>query len=147
MFGHHIDKAVNNTNKDGSYDEMKLVYWDFRFSNLCNMKCRMCGGHLSSMWVADEDKIYHRVSKANPVVNVADNSIDNIYKILNENMEYVEEIYFAGGEPLIMDEHYYILEKLNLKATVLNLYSKWDPTFWGHVGYIPKKVKWNFCDW
>ena len=41
----------------------------------------------------------------------------------------------------------YILEKLNLKAEILNLYSKWEPAFWGHVGYIPKKVKWNFCDW
>lgn len=46
----------------------------------------------------------------------------------------------------------YILEKLNLKAKILNLYSKkrygkWKPAFWGHVGYIPKKVKWNFCEW
>ena len=152
MFRHYIDKAVNNTNKDGSYDEMKLVYWDFRFSNLCNMKCRMCGGHLSCMWVADENKIYHRrrpdVSKANPVVNVADNSIDNIYKILNENIEYVEEIYFAGGEPLIMDEHYYILEKLiehgrtdvriRYNTNLLKLkYKKWDNLeLWKHFDNV-----------
>ena len=29
-----------------------------------------------------------------------------------EHIDDVEQIYFAGGEPLIMDEHYYILEEL-----------------------------------
>jgi|TARA_B110000908_G_C10260545_1_gene458911 radical SAM protein with 4Fe4S-binding SPASM domain len=112
MFSSHIENAVTNTNDDGSFDEMKLVYWDFRFSNLCNMKCRMCGGHLSSMWNADEVKLYGKASEPNTVVNVSDHSKTDVKKILNDNLQYVEEIYFAGGEPLIMDEHYYILERL-----------------------------------
>ena len=41
----------------------------------------------------------------------------------------------------------YILEKLSLKGEIFNLYSKWNPAFWDHIGHIPKKVKWNFCDW
>ena len=41
----------------------------------------------------------------------------------------------------------YILEKINLKGSVFNLYSKWKPSFWGHIEHIPKKVKWNFCNW
>jgi|TARA_R100000781_G_scaffold90859_1_gene56225 hypothetical protein len=41
----------------------------------------------------------------------------------------------------------YILEKLNLKGNVFNLYSKWNPAFWDHIKHIPKKVKWNYCDW
>jgi len=46
------------------------------------------------------------------VIRTVDHSIDDLYHILDEQMDHVEEIYFAGGEPLIMDEHYYILEKL-----------------------------------
>jgi hypothetical protein len=35
-----------------------------------------------------------------------------VLRELDPLFESVEEIYFAGGEPLIMDEHYYILDKL-----------------------------------
>ena len=31
---------------------------------------------------------------------------------LYEHLDYVEQIYFAGGEPLLMEEHYNILEEL-----------------------------------
>ena len=41
----------------------------------------------------------------------------------------------------------YLLEKLSLKGKVFNLYSKWNPAFWHHIGHIPKRVKWNFCNW
>ncbi len=41
----------------------------------------------------------------------------------------------------------YILEKLTLRGDVFNLYSKWNPAFWDHIKHIPKKVKWNFCNW
>ena len=51
-----------------------------------------------------------------PVIHINDRSIDDIYTILDQQIDNVEEIYFAGGEPLIMDEHYYILEKLIAKG-------------------------------
>ena len=41
----------------------------------------------------------------------------------------------------------YLLEKLRLKGKVFNLYSKFNPAFWGHIGHIPKRIKWNFCNW
>jgi hypothetical protein len=31
---------------------------------------------------------------------------------MEEHIPYLEQVYFAGGEPLIMKEHYYLLEKL-----------------------------------
>ena len=39
------------TEPDGTVPDMKLKYWDFRFSNLCNFKCRSCGPRYSSAWV------------------------------------------------------------------------------------------------
>ena len=109
----HLSSATAATNSDGSVDQMTLRYWDFRFSNLCNMKCRMCCHDFSSAWHADMIKIAgpHSVP-ANAVINVTDTSVDDLHRVIDEQIDNVEEIYFAGGEPLIMDEHYYILEKL-----------------------------------
>jgi MoaA/NifB/PqqE/SkfB family radical SAM enzyme len=112
-YEHHLDSVTTVTNSDGSVDEMTLRYWDFRFSNLCNMKCRMCCHDFSSAWHADMIKLDGPTSvPADAVVNVTDTSIDDIHRVLDEQIDNVEEIYFAGGEPLLMDEHYYILEKL-----------------------------------
>lgn len=112
-FGRYADEAIKGTSEDGSAGDMRLRYWDFRFSNLCNMKCRICGHHASSAWHADHMAIYGPDSVPDTVVvRTVDNSIDDLYGVLDEQMGNVEEIYFAGGEPLVMDEHYYILEKL-----------------------------------
>ena len=112
-YEHHLDGVVAATNSDGSVDDMKLRYWDFRFSNLCNMKCRMCCHDFSSAWHADMIKLDGPSSvPEDAVINVTDTSIDDIHRVLDEQIDNVEEIYFAGGEPLLMDEHYYILEKL-----------------------------------
>lgn len=111
-FDHHLFPKAEETNPDGSLDKMDLIYWDFRFSNLCNMKCRMCGGHLSHLWHEDEKKLYKRTSEKSAVVHVNDFSKQDIKKVIDSNLHMVEEVYFAGGEPLIMDEHYYILEQL-----------------------------------
>jgi hypothetical protein len=35
-----------------------------------------------------------------------------MWEQLIEHIDYVEQIYFAGGEPLLMEEHYLILEEL-----------------------------------
>jgi organic radical activating enzyme len=37
---------------------------------------------------------------------------DGMLAQMEEHIPYLEQVYFAGGEPLIMKEHYYLLEKL-----------------------------------
>jgi len=111
-FEHLIPDITKNTRDDGHNDDFNLIYWDFRFSNLCNMKCRMCGSFLSSKWYEDEVKIYGGSPLPQAIVNVNNYSKKNINTYLDDFIDKVEEIYFAGGEPLLMEEHYYILEKL-----------------------------------
>jgi radical SAM protein with 4Fe4S-binding SPASM domain len=109
----HIPTITNKTNKEtGHNDDFKLLYWDFRFSNLCNFKCRMCGSYLSSKWYDDDIKIFGGSNLPQAIVNVNDYSKKDIGDYIDGFINTVEEIYFAGGEPLIMDEHYMILEKL-----------------------------------
>lgn len=111
-YKHHIPNIIEQTKPDGTNERFELLYWDFRFSNLCNFKCRMCGAYLSSKWFEDEVKIFGGSNLPKAIINVNDYSKKDIQYYLNKFIEDVEEIYFAGGEPLIMDEHYYIMEKL-----------------------------------
>jgi radical SAM protein with 4Fe4S-binding SPASM domain len=108
-FDYHIAHAKNNTASDGHYDKFNLIYWDFRLSNICNFKCRMCGHGLSSSWY-DELSISNK--KDLPKILDANYYGNDLMKYVDQFIDTVEEIYFAGGEPLIMVEHYQILEKL-----------------------------------
>lgn len=111
-FPKHIDTALSTTDNSGHNSEFKLAYWDFRFSNLCNFKCRSCSAGLSSKWYEDEIKLFGSSTVEKALIHVNEYSKKDINYYLDEFIHDVEEIYFAGGEPLIMDEHYMILEKL-----------------------------------
>ena len=100
-------ELINDTRADGTV-EMKLKYWDFRFSNICNFKCRTCGPHLSTGWYEDQEKLWGTLPDDLPDL---DKKID-LWSQVEDILPEVEEIYFAGGEPLIMEEHYRILNKL-----------------------------------
>lgn len=112
QWSHHIDAAVETTSEDGTDNNFKLNYWDFRFSNVCNLKCRMCGPELSSSWYDDQIKFYGSSSTPSALIHTNDKSLEDIMIYVDKFIDDVEEIYFAGGEPFIMEEHYQILEKL-----------------------------------
>ena len=114
--GHHIDR-VKKTQIDGSYNEFELVYWDIRFSNLCNLSCRSCGHIFSSSWYQDQVKLAGpNWAKQNKVLNIAGRNKDDMWTQLMPHLDYVEQIYFAGGEPLMMEEHYNILDELERRG-------------------------------
>jgi len=111
--GHHIDR-VNNTHEDGHFDQFELTYWDVRFSNLCNLKCLSCGHIFSSQGYQDQAKLELDQSwkEKNSVLNYAGRTETDMWEQLEPHLDYVEQIYFAGGEPLLMEEHYRILDEL-----------------------------------
>jgi organic radical activating enzyme len=110
--GHNIDR-VSQTHDDGTLDQFQMTYWDIRFSNLCNLKCRSCGHIFSSQWYQDQAKLAGPEWKErNTVLNYAGRTETDIWTQLEPHLDYVEQIYFAGGEPLLMEEHYRILDEL-----------------------------------
>jgi len=114
--GHHISR-VDKTQEDGHYDDFQMTYWDIRFSNLCNLSCRSCGHIFSSSWYQDQAKLAGEEWKSrNKVLNYAGKTETDIWEQLLPHIDYVEQIYFAGGEPLMMDEHYRILEELERRG-------------------------------
>ena len=121
---------IIDTKPDGRLEKMDLAYWDFRFSNVCNLKCRSCGPQLSTGWYNDakEQNRLDRINRGdNPEeykdgiikgtlpVDLPDQSDKRLIKLWEElepHFPSVQEIYFAGGEPLVMEEHYRILNRL-----------------------------------
>lgn len=92
-----------------------ISMWDIRDNNLCNMSCRMCGSGCSSMW--NQETITH---KDNPNYTIRfpmsdsivtqNNDQEHILQTFRDNLEHCTLVYFAGGEPLINDTHWKILD-------------------------------------
>lgn len=107
--------------------EVNITTLDIRINNICNFKCRMCSEYFSS--AIQKETITLRSKDALPGHEqnlLVSNSLterrrqlDAIIPYVNNNIEY---IYFAGGEPLITNEHYKILDKLiDINHTKLQL--------------------------
>lgn len=111
-FANHFDETVPTTKEDGTVDDFKMRYFDIRFSNICNFKCRTCGSEFSSQWGAEMRK-HH--DKNHPIIIHADERGNLLEEVLDQ-VEHIDLAYFAGGEPLITDEHYIILEEMIRKG-------------------------------
>ena len=102
----HWDR-VESTKEDGTVEELNMGYMDIRVSNICNFKCRTCGPELSSGWYEDHIKLYSQ--PLNPrIMNIANN--EKFWNDLQPLLLTVEEACWAGGEPIITEEHYKILD-------------------------------------
>lgn len=96
------------------------IYFDLRFSNICNFRCRTCWHGASSKWFSDAKKLGTNLGEKAIIQNIHDFNLflDKCGKALLQ----AEEIYFAGGEPLAMEEHFLLLEWLvENKATQMRL--------------------------
>ena len=119
---HHVD-AVKKTARDGRLREFKVPYLDIRLSNLCNYRCRICCAGLSSAWRDDALKLGWIDDSMPKVLNAGEGNNEFMSSVI-DLVDDVERIFFAGGEPLIMDEHYEILDRLMKKE-------KWNT----HIAY------------
>lgn len=108
-FAKYFDEIVPTTQEDGTVSEFKMRYFDIRFSNICNFKCRTCGSEFSSQWAAEHKENF---DPEHPILLHADNNSGNLLQEVLNHVEHIDLAYFAGGEPLITDEHYIILEEM-----------------------------------
>jgi radical SAM protein with 4Fe4S-binding SPASM domain len=130
-YGHHIGE-VDKTHDDGTNPDFQIRYWDVRFSNLCNFSCRSCGPIFSSNWYNDHIKLYGVVPDVlkRPMARVeyTTGDEDDMMAQMMPHIPYLEQVYFAGGEPLIMKEHYFMLEKL-IEAGKIDIRLQYNTNF------------------
>jgi organic radical activating enzyme len=106
LYDKHFDNVMAATNEDGSLSEFKMRYFDIRFNNICNFKCRTCGPDFSSQW--EQENIKNNIYQHQILKN---NKKEFLEEVLDQ-IPNIELAYFAGGEPLITEEHYIILEEM-----------------------------------
>lgn len=119
LFQHKIDEAYESTD-DSGVTTMPTISFDYRFNNLCNFKCRMCGDMLSSSWEAESRKnnAWNKDSHpwmASPLREQIKNFQDT--QIVQEFTDAVEtkkikEIYWCGGEPLMWEIHWKSMQRI-----------------------------------
>jgi hypothetical protein len=121
LFGHKYNDVWNTTDETGQ-TAMKPISWDYRFSNLCNFKCRTCGDMLSSAWES-EQRQHDMIHWANPKNNwmipevraeiskFQDTQIEEEFaQAVKEHR--VEEVYWVGGEPLMYEQHWRYMKQI-----------------------------------
>ena len=104
-FKDSFEELIENTNSDGSLkSKFTMKFMNIRYSNLCNMSCRTCGSNNSSVWAQEQNF-------QNPVIKITD-TYPNYLKDVLERLDEVEVINFAGGESILIPEHWTVLDKL-----------------------------------
>ncbi len=121
LFGHKLKEVYDSTDASG-HTSMEPVSWDYRFSNLCNFKCRTCGDMLSSAWETEE-KTHSMVDLSNSKNNwmvpqvrqqitaFQDTQVESEFSAAVEQHR-VEEIYWVGGEPLMYEQHWRYMPRI-----------------------------------
>lgn len=135
LFGHKYEDAMRLTKPDG-YTEMKPVSWDYRFSNLCNFKCRMCGDMLSSSWESEQRQHgmidwnntknnWMRPEIRQEISKFQDTQIEDEFAEAVEQHR-VEEIYWVGGEPLMYEQHWRYMHRIIELGDGARLYARYN---------------------
>ena len=135
MFSDKYSSIWDTTDEHGS-TTMKPVSWDYRFSNLCNFKCRMCGDMLSSAWET-EQRQHDMINWDNPKNNwmrpeikdqitaFQDSQIEQEFAGAVENHQ-IEEIYWVGGEPLMYEQHWRYMQRIVELGDGPNVYARYN---------------------
>ena len=135
LFGHKYDSIRANTLPDGTYTELP-VSWDYRFSNLCNFKCRMCGDMLSSSWET-EQRTHGMLDLSNPRNNWMQPAVrEKITQFQDQQIEAefaqavtehrVEEVYWVGGEPLMYEQHWRYMKQIVEQGDGERVYARYN---------------------
>lgn len=121
LFRHKYNDIWTTTDETGA-TTMKPVSWDYRFSNLCNFKCRTCGDMLSSAWES-EQRQHDMVDWSNPKNNWMKPEVKRQIEAFQDSQieaefaqavaeHRIEEVYWVGGEPLMYEQHWRYMKQI-----------------------------------
>ena len=117
--------ALKDTQPDGTIT-VRSQYYDLRFGNMCNLACRMCGPTDSHTWYEQwlgyhggtsyEDTHGTVELKRNAKGRLETTDYDwhnseTFWEQIEKNIPYIEHVYMAGGEPMMIERHYEFLQR------------------------------------
>ena len=96
---------VDKTLPDGSLEDFHFKFLNLRHSIECNFACLTCGPEWSTGW-----NKYHKGPTNNTKLD--NNTKVPIWEQIKPHLETADVIYFTGGEPLMMPDHYRTIDYL-----------------------------------
>ena len=123
--GIDVNELVKETYEDGSTDS-KLRYIDIRMGTKCQLGCIMCSPHDSSGWVKDWNALYPQITNESLKETMTwedkgkqfganynwHKNNPTFWTQFYAQIPYIRQLYFAGGESTVIEEHYEILAKV-----------------------------------
>ena len=107
---------VDSTAPDGSVARFQMPFLDIRFSNICNFACVYCDADRSSAWCSEHKGPGEGEGIGGSAVSTATRDPQQLWRQVEPLIPHVEHFYFAGGEPLLCEEHYRILNLLTAQG-------------------------------
>ena len=133
LFGHKENDVWSMTAEDGS-TEMPVVSFDYRFNNLCNFKCRMCGDMLSSSWESEQrnnnmwspqDQAWMAEPTRSQIKKFQKDEVEQEFAHAVDN-HLIEEIYWVGGEPLMYEQHWKYMKQIVDQGDAHKVYVRYN---------------------
>jgi len=118
--GVDVPELIRQTKADGTVPE-KLLYLDLRLGHTCNIKCVMCSPHDSSKWVQDwqqlmpqlqNKEVKDQIQWDRKEFNNFWHEKDTFWQEMYKQIPNLKQVYFAGGEPLMIKEHKTFIEEI-----------------------------------
>jgi hypothetical protein len=113
-FAHLIDECFKNVNPDGSLKTVNYKYVELRLGTVCNLKCTTCNPFSSNRWHQDigafKGTEFERDYFRNDIKTEWYRDYD-FYDELYTRCNGLEEVWINGGEPTLIKEHGYFLNK------------------------------------
>lgn len=127
VYNHLIDSCFTNTNPDGSLKIIDYRYVELRLGTVCNLKCITCNPFSSNKWNEDVSIFKNTEFESNYFKNNVKTEWyrdPQFYDDLLKKCDNLEEVWINGGEPTLIREHAYFLNKLieKGKAKDVNLH-------------------------
>jgi hypothetical protein len=109
-----INQCFTNTNVDGSLKNISYKYIELRLGTVCNLKCVTCNPFSSNRW--NQDLHIYKGTQFEKDYFKNDIKVEwfrdfNFYDELYTKCDELEEIWINGGEPTLIKEHAYFLER------------------------------------
>jgi hypothetical protein len=136
LFKDKYIQILGATDRNTGHYNGQPISWDYRFSNLCNFKCRMCGDMLSSSWET-EQRTHNMINWADPknnwqlpavrekITEFQDQQVEAEFaQAVEENR--VEEVYWVGGEPLMYEQHWRYMKRIIELGNGKNVYARYN---------------------
>lgn len=147
-------RAITDANGAITAPERPIAYYDLRFGNKCNLKCRSCGPADSTQWYDDWVEVFKNTQFGNKEIGYTQLKQDNrgkwvtindtytwyensaLMAELMNNLPHVKRMYFTGGEPTIIHEHMELLEKCINMDVAKNIHLEYN----SNMAKLPERL-------